>query len=143
MSKSEKKDGAPAPIPLAFLLCDQVITDENTKKKTLVSLFDRIWVNEFPTRHQGAALYVRLIGAEGNYNTRVEYVQVDSQDVLAETTGKMKVQDRHAPAEFSLALPPLPIPSAGEYEFRLWIDERYIQRVSFMAIQRPRERRQA
>lgn len=141
MTEAEKKSSLPVPVPLAFLLCDQVITDADTKKKTLVGVFDRIWVNKFPTEHLGAALYARLIGAEGDYDIRVEYVQVDSQSILAEGTARMQVEDRHMPAEFSMVLPPLPIPSPGGYEFRLWMNERYIQRVSFIVAQRPHERR--
>lgn len=141
MTESEKKSSPPAPVPLAFLLCDRLITDADTKKKTLVGIFDRVWVSEFPTEHQGAALYARLLGAEGDYNIRIEYVQVDGQSILGEGTARMQVQDRHIPAEFSIMLPPLPIPKPGWYEFRLWMNERYIQRVGFLAAQRPHERR--
>ena len=32
-----------APVPVAFLMCDQVMVDEATKTKTLVRVFDQIW----------------------------------------------------------------------------------------------------
>lgn len=123
----------PAPVCLAFLLCDYVISDEGTKKKTVVGLFDTIWVKGFPAQHRRAVLYVRLIGAEGQYDATVEYVNVSTEEVLGRAVGKIEVQDRHRPAEFVVEVGPLDIPTAGEYEFRLWLNEHYIQRVGLIA----------
>lgn len=126
------EEGLP-PIPMAFLLCDQVISDEATKKKTLVGVFDRIWVSKFPTEHKPVALYARLYDAEGEYDVRVEYVKLSDESVLARANGKLQVRDRRKPVEFALALSSIPIPEPGEYEFRLWIGNRYIQKVRFVA----------
>jgi hypothetical protein len=118
---------------MAFLLCDQVISDEATKKKTLVGIFDRIWVSKFPTEHKPVALYARLYDAEGEYDVRVEYVKLSDESVLARANGKLQVHDRRKPVEFALSLSSIPIPEPGEYEFRLWIGNRYIQKVRFVA----------
>jgi len=130
---AEEQEALIPPIPVAFLLCDQVITDEVTKKKTLVGVFDRIWVSKFPTEHKPIALYARLFDAEGEYEVRVEYVKVADESVLSRATGKLRVRDRHKPVEFALTLPSIPIPEPGEYEFRLWVGNRYVQRVAFTA----------
>ncbi len=135
MALSQGSEGAPTPVPVAFLLCDQVISDEATKKKTIVGVFDRILLGKFPGSHSPVAVYVRVVDAEGEYKLRVEYVQVASQSVLAVVDGTVHVKDRLRAGEFFIPLPPLPIPSPGEYEFRLWMNDRYIHRVRFNAVQ--------
>lgn len=133
MSESTGRTAPPSPVPLAFLICDQVITDEVSKKRTVVGIFDTIWIGAFPTNYRPAALYVRLTDAEGAYKARIEYVQVASQKILATIEASVEVTDRLMPAEFSVPLPPIPIPSAGEYEFRLWLNDKYVHRVRFNA----------
>ena len=130
------------PITQTFILCDQVITDEATKKKTLIGVFDRIWVSNFPAKHSPAALYIRLFDAQGDCDIRVDYVRVDNQTVLGQVTGKMQSGKRHTTVELAIALPPIDIPAPGEYEFRLWINELYSHRVRFVAEQLPSERKQ-
>ncbi len=125
------------PIPMAFLICDQVITDETTKKKTVVGIFDRIWVGKFPTIHHPIAVYVRFFDAEGTFEVKVQYVRVTDENVLAEAKMTMNVPQRKAVGEFSIAFPPIPIPEPGEYEFRLWLNNRYVQKVGFAALQNP------
>jgi hypothetical protein len=138
---TEPADTSIPPITQTFLLCDLVITDEATKKKTLVGVFDRIWVSKFPAKHTPAALYIRLFDAQGDCDLRVDYVKVDDQTVLGNVTGKMQSVKRHTTVEFAIALPPIDIPAAGEYEFRLWINEIYAHRVRFTAEQLPAERK--
>lgn len=131
------------PIPVAFLLCDYVITDEATKKKSLIGVFDRVWATRFPTQHRPIALYARLYDAEGEHDVRVEYVKVGEERVLAEAKGTLRVQDRKRPVEFALTLPAIPIPEPGEYEFRLYVAGRYVQRAVFTAELHPQATRRA
>ncbi len=125
---------APAPFPLALLLCDSVITDEDSKKKTLVGIFDRILVQKFPTAYRPLTIYARLIDAEGTYDFRVEYVQVKTDKILAQGSfSGIKVEDRLSPIEILLTLPSIPIPKPGQYEFRIWANKFYVGRISFIA----------
>lgn len=140
---SEPAETAIPPITQTFILCDLVITDEATKKKTLVGVFDRIWVSNFPAKHTPAALYMRLFDAQGDCDLRVDYVKADDQSVLGQVTGKMQSVKRHTTVEFAIALPPIDIPAPGDYEFRLWINELYAHRVRFTAEQLPADRKPA
>ena len=79
--------GLPNPVPVAFLLCDQIPIDAATKKKTIVGVFDRIWARQFPAGHGPISLFIRVIDCEGEYSVRIEYVQVSNQSVLAKVEG--------------------------------------------------------
>lgn len=132
----EKTKGTSTPFILALLLCDSVIVDETSKKKTLVGIFDRILVRRFPSKHHPITIYARLTDAEGLYDFRIEYVQIETDKRLAEgkITG-VSIPSRLQKHDLILQPPPVPIPEPGEYEFRLWANDRYIGRVSFVAVQ--------
>jgi len=123
------------PYSLAMLLCDQVIVDERSKKKTLVGLFDIIYSKSFPTKHPSLSIYTRLTDAEGQYNFRMDYVQVKTDKLLGRADmPPIDVTDRLKINELVMQFPPIDIPEQGEYEFRLWANERYISRVKFTAL---------
>lgn len=126
------------PMPLALLLCDTMITDANTRKTTIVGIFERILVNSFPASHQ-LSIYARLTDAQGQYEFRFDYAQVKTNTILAQGGFKnVNVPDRLIAFEILLTPPPIPIPEAGQYEFRLWANNRYVGRVGFTAVARSR-----
>lgn len=134
MSNLEEKSLIP-PIPIAFLVCDQVITDEATKKKTLVGVFDHIMVKQFPARHGPVALYARMFDSEGVHDCKVDYLKVDSQQVLGNATGQIHVKSRNRSFEFSINLPAIDLPDPGDYEFRLYMDDHLMQRTKLTAVE--------
>ena len=131
----QSNDTTIPPVPVALLLCDHIIVDETSKKKSLIGLFDRIWVGQFPAT-QACALYFRGTDAEGHFDISVQYVQSENETVLAEVKSGLDTQQR-GPIEFVISLPPIPIPSPGHYEFRLFLNGVYVHRVQFTAVQGP------
>ncbi|OGF54497.1 MAG: hypothetical protein A2Z21_07255 [Candidatus Fraserbacteria bacterium RBG_16_55_9] len=131
----QQNDTTIPPVPVALLLCDQIIVDELGKKKSLIGLFDRIWVGTFPTTHSPCALYFRGADAEGHFDILVQYVQSEGETTLGEVKGSLDRQER-GPIEFLITFPPIPIPNEGRYEFRLYVNGVYVHRVQFTAVQR-------
>ena len=129
----ENGHDVPTPVPVAFLLCDQIIVEAGSGKKTIVGVFDRIGVHQFPATHSPAWLYIRVIDCEGEYKHRIEYVQVSTQKTLAQANGTATSNNRHIYTEFVLSCPPLPLPEPGEYEFRLWLNDKFISRARVTA----------
>jgi len=119
------------PVSSAFLICDQVITETGTNKKTLVGVFSAMWVPSFPATHHKVALYYRGALEAGEHEFRIDYGARGSAVVLSKVEGVLHVQDGELPTELAANLPFLRVPSAGEYEFRLWIDGAYVQRAGF------------
>jgi hypothetical protein len=124
-----------APYMLAMLLCDQVITDSATKKKTLVGIFSTVASPEFP-RFQQMALFARLTDAEGTYRLRVDYVHVTDGETVGTVEANEPVEIPNRLGIFDLVLPfTMPIPKPGQYEFRLFANNAYLGRVTFVAVQ--------
>ena len=127
--------GGSTPYPLAILLCDQIIVDEQSKKKTLVGIFDVIYAKGFPAQHPSLSVYARLTDAEGQYSFRMDYVQVKNDQLIGKgEVPSITITDRLKVQELVMQFPPIAIPEPGEYEFRLWANDRYIGRVKFTAI---------
>lgn len=124
------------PYPLAILLCDQIIVDERSKKKTLVGIFDSIYAEQFPVMHRPLSVYVRLTDAEGQYEFRMDYVQIQTDNLLGQgTIPGVSITDRLKVHELVMEFPRIEIPEPGDYEFRLWAGERYIGRAKFTAVE--------
>ena len=122
---------APVPTVLAMLLCDQIITDATSKKKTLVGIFDRIVVSAMPAKIGNFYLYARITDAEGGYTLSIRIVRLADEKIMvyAETEEKA-VKDRLAFADLAVAIPPFGIDQAGRYEVQLFANEVYIGRVT-------------
>ena len=136
----EEDLGLLTPVPVAFLVCDQISVDRISGKKTIVGIFDRVWVAQFPTS-QSPWLYLRVIDAEGKYAIKFEYVQVSNQTVLAEGQGEIISSNRHQYTDLVLNWPVMPIPEPGEYEFRAWMNNKFISNTRVTA--RPRSEMEA
>lgn len=116
---------AVVPVLVAALVCDAAVTDPSTSKKTLVGIFDKVNVGQFPTQRP-MSLYLKVTDAEGYYDIEVRYVQVGSGKVLAEAKGKMHSNNRLMSLDLNIAFPPLPIPDKGRYEFQIWANSMFL-----------------
>lgn len=130
----EESSSLPTPVPVAFLVCDQILTDGTTGKKTIVGVFDRIWAERFPASHRPVWLFVRVIDCEGQYPYIIEYVRVSTQEILGKAEGTATSRDRQRYTDFVLQLPVIPLPEQGEYEFRLWMGNKFISSTRLTAL---------
>jgi hypothetical protein len=129
----EESNKGIAPFLVAILLCDDVIQDANTKKNSLIGIFDRIFSEKFPATHPKFKIYMKMANAEKEYDFIVEYVQVKTDKVLAKGYLTIKVPSGFAYADIVLDPPPITIPEPGDYEFRLYANLHYIGRIKFTA----------
>lgn len=114
------------PIVKAFLIADKVMREEGTKKWSVIGIFDRISSKNFPCIHPSLALYIRLSNAEGEYNVKIEFCEIDGK-VLSLFEGKLKVGSRLATPEIGIQTYNLPLPKPGRYLFKLYLNDEFIQ----------------
>jgi len=120
------------PYLLAVLLCDSVINEAGTGKKTIVGTFDKLLTPAFPAGYP-FTIYVKFTDAQGSYRLRFEYVNLSTDTVLeSRDLPLMKVPDRLEPAELVVNIA-ANIPEPGSYEFRLYIDGAWFCRAPFSA----------
>lgn len=105
----------------SMLVCDQIIEDVVTRKKTLVGLFERIAAPEFPTIHGSMGVFFQISDAEGPYEFAVELASIESN----ETLGVAKLPPAKIPSaahtsNFALMFSGIKFERPGMHEFRLW-----------------------
>ena len=122
------------PLLVAALVCDVAVADPNTGKKNLIGVFDRVNARTFPIE-QSFSVYFKFTDAEGRYVFDVRYVQVKTNQLLAEVKEQIIVSDRRASSAIHMVPVPLPVPEEGRYEFQIWANDKFLGSTFFDAVQ--------
>lgn len=124
------------PFLVAALVCDTAAVDPNTNKKSLIGIFDRLNVNEFPTQHP-ASVYFKITDAEGRYSVRIRYVRTATGEILANSEGEVTILDRLVSSDYLVSFGAIPVPEAGRYEFQIWANGMFLGTTFVDTVQRP------
>ena len=113
------------PFLLGALVCDVAATDPSTGN------------GKFPAVRP-MSLYLRLTDAEGHYPVRVDFVHAEKDALIARVEGAMDAPDRTVSMDAHFEFPPLPIPEAGRYGFRIYASDMNLGGVAVVARLRAR-----
>src|SRR5688572_18248039 len=80
----------PSPIPLAMLICDSVIEDKGSGKKSLIGLFNSITASQAPCTHGPLDVFLALTDGNGEYPVLLRCIRSDTEAPLIELPGKIK-----------------------------------------------------
>ncbi len=117
----------PHPVVKAFLICDQVIHDAQTGKKTLVGVFHELRADRFPAVHPVLWIYANLTDARGQYSFEIRFVDVDRNKVLGNgTPPPITIPGPLQTTELSAQLRNVQLPGPGTYEFHLVTNDELI-----------------
>jgi hypothetical protein len=120
----------------AFLVCDCVIEDSLTRKKSLIGIFTHLQAVTFPFQHHQLGLYFCMTDAEGTYHFEIDLVYVNSDQLVCRASlPNIVIDDRLQIADFGINIPALLFPAPGRYEFRLRMDGHVIAQKDFNVIQ--------
>lgn len=112
--------GTPHPIVKAFLICDQIIHDAQTGKKTLVGVFHELRADRFPAVHPVLWIYANLTDARGNYSFEIRFFDVERNNVLGRgNPPEINIPGPLQTTELSAQLRNIQLPGPGTYEFQL------------------------
>ena len=120
----------------AFLVCDCVIEDSLTKKKSLIGLFSHLQSVTFPFQHHQLGLYFCITDAEGTYRVEVDLMFVNTDQLVCRASlPDIVIGDRLQISDFGINIPALLFPAPGRYEFRLRMNGRMIAQKDFHVVQ--------
>lgn len=125
-------DAPPVPSVLAMLLCDQIIIDAQTQKKSLIGIFDNFNAVVFPAG-ANIAVYAKLADAEGQYKFKIRVVHLKDEKLIGEVSVDGKIQTRLEPADVGVYFMGFAVPEPGKYEFQLFANEVYLTRITMDA----------
>jgi hypothetical protein len=125
----------PVPSLLAILVCDSVIVDSQTQKKSVIGIFDNIYSQQTPFS-QRLGFFARLTDAEGEYKftVRIVYLGDEEQIVAGLETDTVVARDRLGAVNLALNLPAVPFPKFGRYEFQLFANNVFVGRTVINAL---------
>jgi len=113
----------PSPIGLALVICDQIIEDKFTSKKSLIGVFNQIGAQNFPCRHPQACVFVSVTDGRGKCAARLRIVHDESEHVVAEVNGHIQFPDVHTVVELVFGLRDLAFPDPGVYAIEFYCDD--------------------
>jgi hypothetical protein len=116
----------------ALLVCDQIIEDSLTKKKSLIGIFTHLQAVAFPFQHQQMGLYFCLTDAEGAYTFDIDLTYLNDEHLIFRATlPNIVIDDRLQISDFGINIPSLIFPAPGRYEFRLRMEGHLIAQKDF------------
>ncbi len=122
----------------AMLVCDSIITEVGTNKKSLIGIFEDIASNKFPFRHESLSVYIKFTGAMGEYVFRLELVELHTNESVGQgTVGPLNISDKLGSYELVFNLKGIVFKNAGKYEFRIYANDEIFGVKSFNVVDRP------
>ena len=120
----------------ALIVCDMVIDDRTTGKKSIIGAFTHVIASSFPCQKPQMGVYFCITDAEGSYEFSLELVHLNTDKVVGRGgVSGIAIPDRLEIVDFGLTLPIVNFPQAGRYEFRLYANGAFIGNKDFNVIQ--------
>ncbi|OQA56281.1 MAG: hypothetical protein BWY42_01065 [Candidatus Omnitrophica bacterium ADurb.Bin277] len=112
----------PVPKTNAMLICDYVITERGTNKKSLIGVFENIGAASFPCTHFAMSVYIKLTDAQGSYRFRLDLVDLHEDKTIgqSEMPNEVQVPSPLVAHELVFNLRGVRFAHPGEYEFRIF-----------------------
>jgi hypothetical protein len=128
-----------APSLVSLLVCDQVIDDKLTNKKSAIGLFNHVLVPKVPTRLYQLAVMATLTEISGRTPVQLRLMRDEDNNVLMHSEGNVDAPDPLAMVDLVFAMQGVAIARAGQYAFELLSRGELLGRRRFqVVIGRPR-----
>jgi len=106
---------AETPMGLALIVCDTILEDRLTGKKTLVGLFDRVQTAKLPCVHPEMCVFVSLTGGRGEYPCEIVCRHVDGETIAFSAKGKVVMRDPYQVVDLVFRLKGARFPKEDKY----------------------------
>ncbi len=127
------------PTMVSLLVCDQVIDDKLSNKKSAIGLFNTVLVPSVPTRLHRLAVMATLTEISGRTPLRLRLMRDEDNRVLMQTNGHVDAPNPLAMVDLVFVMQGVPVEKAGQYAFELLSGGELLGRRRFhVVIGRPR-----
>lgn len=128
------------PTLVSLLVCDQVIDDRLSNKKSAIGLFNTVVVPSVPTRLHQLAVMATLTEISGRTPLQLRLIRDGDNHVLMKTNGHVDAPNPLAMVDLVFAMQGVPISQTGQYAFELLNEGELLGRRRFQVlIGRPRQ----
>ncbi len=133
----DERKPAAAPSLVSFLVCDQVIDDKLTNKKSAIGIFNTILVPRMPATIHQMAILASVTEIAGRAELEIRLVRDSDNAVLFSGKGGVEAPDPLAVVDLLFAMQGVKIPEAGQYAFELLSGSELLGRRRFHVLVRP------
>lgn len=127
---SEKQ--APAlPSLVSLLLCDQIIDDRLTSKKSAIGIFNTVIVPSVPTRIFQMSVMASLTEISGRTPLVLRMMRDSDNEVIFHTNGWVDAPNPLATVDLIFAMQGIQVPTFGQYAFELLASDETLGRRRF------------
>lgn len=123
------------PMGLALCICESVITEAITNRKTLVGMFNHLGSIAFPVMVPKLCVFVSVTGGHGAVNSIVRCVNEDTGEKVFEVPGVLNFKDPNDVAEANFQFHNVPFAKPGLYCIELLFDDALILARQFRIVQ--------
>jgi hypothetical protein len=114
MPNSYEKNQGSEPSCVSVVICNEIIEDKRTNNKTLVSLFNSIYVQNLPSAHPRMFIMASLTDATGKWPISF-IVRAPSGEQVMKFEAEAAFQDPISVLDMSVEVLGLSLPEAGVY----------------------------
>ncbi len=115
------------PLGMAIVVCDQVITDQDTHKKTLVGVFNNILSRNFPCMHPTMSIYVALTNGHGAVKIELACKELNvDEEVFARVGLNAEFPNPNHVVTVIFNLKTLNFKRPGVYSFEIYADDQFL-----------------
>ena len=127
------------PIAEALILCDEIINEAGTNKKSLIGTFNSIVAGNFPTQHPKMCVYAAMTNGQGTLRTELRCTRVDGQREVFRAAQTVQFMDPNQVIEMGFSFRNVPFEEPGLYAFELLAGDEMLmeKRFSVMRAQAP------
>lgn len=127
---------AEKPLGVAILVCERVIVDKQTEKKTIVSTFNNIVAADFPCIHDRLSVFVALTNGQGLVRVALILKAEDGSECLK---GELAVlfQDPRVQIDLVFNFRSVVFVAPGNYIFEVSADGGYVFEARFSVARPP------
>lgn len=130
--------GTTPPTLVSLLLCDQIIDDRLTNKKSAIGLFNVTIVASTPSRVQNMTVMATLTEITRPSQVELRLVRDADNAILLSTQGTVDAPDPLSTVELVFALQGIVLPSTGQFAFEVLSGAELLGRRRFAVVHGPR-----
>lgn len=111
-----------------MVVCDQILEDKTSGKRSLIGLFNTVQCTSFPATLQKLCVFVTLTQLQGAFSLILKCSNETCDDPIVAVPGNINSNDPNGILELGFEFDKFSFPRPGLYNFELlWEDEMVLQ----------------
>lgn len=116
----------PNPMHLSMVICDSVIEDKLTGKKSLIGIFNNINVYTVPCVHPRLNVFIALTEGNGQYKVQMRCLKVGDERKILSIDGEVSFNEPRQIIELNFDIAGMKFPDYGDYRFEFLTEGRLV-----------------